>query len=153
MSNWTWEEENDSYLEDLGFDTVLAASAAAGFQHTSGAYVTTKIPPSYNGQTLWFTYEDMVEDWSDLTELHNDKRGPALKSRLEGPAATYKHYLDRTKLKEDNGVEYFLNTLRPFFVKGTNSVFLWRFMQIFRFHPDSKICNSGLERSSSFIRR
>ena len=33
-----------------------------------------------------------------------------------------------------NGVTYFKATLRPHFVKGVQSVFLWRFFQIFRFN-------------------
>ena len=43
--------------------------------------VTTKIPPSYDGRRLWFTYENEVEDWCDITELSPEKRGPALRNR------------------------------------------------------------------------
>ena len=62
------------------------------------------------------------------------KRGPALRNRLEGAAATYKHFLDHAQLVSEEGVNYFLKTLRPFFVKNPNSTFLWRFMHIMRFH-------------------
>ena len=44
--------------------------------------VTTKIPPAYDGRTSWFTYEEEVEDWCDLTELDAEKQCPALKQRL-----------------------------------------------------------------------
>ena len=51
---------------------------------------TTKIPPSYNGKTSWFAYEDAVYDWIDITELDEVKQGPALKNGLKDEAATYK---------------------------------------------------------------
>ena len=49
--------------------------------------VTTKVPPSYDGRGSWFAYEDAIDDWCDITELDADKRGPALRNRLEGEAA------------------------------------------------------------------
>ena len=80
--------------------------------------VTTEIPPSFDGKTSWFAYEDAIDDWCDITELDDEKRGPALHYRLEGDAAIYKKILDRDALKKkDEGVLYFKRTLRPFFVK------------------------------------
>ena len=76
-----------------------------------------------------------MDEWCDITELSEDRRGPALRNRLEGDAAVYKSMLDREQLKHpDTGVEYYKKTLRPHFVKGTTSVFLWRFIQLTRFH-------------------
>ena len=49
--------------------------------------VTTKVPPSYDGRSSWFAYEDAIDDWCDITELDADKRGPALRNRLEGEAS------------------------------------------------------------------
>ena len=101
---------------------------------------TTKIPPGYDGTTSWFHFEEQVEDWTDVTELDGEKRGPALKNRLEGTAATYKTLLDRDRLKESTqadpniGVRYLLNYLRPHFVKGGQSVFLWRLFAFFKAH-------------------
>ena len=41
--------------------------------------------------------------------------------------------LDNEQLRDErNGVAYFKGTLRPYFVKGANRVFLWRFMRLFR---------------------
>ena len=56
--------------------------------------VTTKVPPSYDGRSSWFAYEDAIDDWCDITELDGDKRGPALRNRLEGEAAIHKRLLD-----------------------------------------------------------
>ena len=36
--------------------------------------VTTKIPPSFDGKTSWFAYEDAIDDWCDVTELDDEKR-------------------------------------------------------------------------------
>ena len=87
--------------------------------------VTTKVPPSYDGRSSWFAYEDAIDDWCDITELDGDKRGPALRNRLEGEAAIHKRLLDRDRLKDpNNGVKYFKSFLRPLFVKGAANVFL-----------------------------
>lgn len=46
--------------------------------------------------------------------------------------------LDNERLRDpDDGVQYFLRTIRPFFVKGTNHVFLWRFLQFFKTYRGS----------------
>ncbi|CAE7808499.1 Cpr, partial [Symbiodinium sp. KB8] len=97
--------------------------------------VTTKVPPSYDGRSSWFAYEDAIDDWCDITELDGDKRGPALRNRLEGEAAIHKRLLDRDRLKDpNNGVKYFKSFLRPLFVKGAANVFLYRFQQFMNLH-------------------
>ena len=80
--------------------------------------ITTKIPPAFDGKTSWFQYEELIDDWVDLTTLATDKHGPALKNRLTGEAAVYKKLLDRDILKTDQGVKHFKDTLRPNFVRG-----------------------------------
>ena len=92
-----------------------------------GAKMSAKVPPSWSGgeASAWFAFEELVQDWVDLTTLDVDKRGPALKSRLTGSARDYRTELVRTKLKEPNGVNYFLETLRPFYVRGREHVFLY----------------------------
>ena len=52
--------------------------------------MTTKVALAYDGRTRFFAYEDAVADWCDITELEADKRGPALRNRLEDEAAVYK---------------------------------------------------------------
>ena len=85
--------------------------------------LTTKIPPMFDGTTSWFQYEELIDDWLDLTTLDADKHGPALKNRLMGEAAVYKSLLDRDVLKTRDGVKHFKEVLRPNFVKGTQSIF------------------------------
>ena len=94
--------------------------------------MTPKIPPGYDGRTSWMAFEEMVLDWEDITVLDREKRGPALKGRLNGEAAIFKPMLEREKLKRADGVDYFLSTLRPEFVKGAQAIFLYRFFGFLR---------------------
>ena len=101
--------------------------------------VSTKNPPAYDGRSSWFSYEEAVEDWIDLTELDPEKQGPALKNRLEGEAAVYKPLLERDLLRDPaEGVKYFLSTLRPHFIKGVQSIFMWRFFQQLKSHRQNQ---------------
>jgi len=65
--------------------------------------------------------------------LTPERLGPSLKNALVGAAEFYKTMLNNTELKNPHdGVRHFKDTLRPYFVKGVNHVFLWRFLQLFR---------------------
>ena len=35
--------------------------------------ITPKVPPHYNGLTSWFNYEELIDDWIDITTLDEDK--------------------------------------------------------------------------------
>ena len=112
---------------------------------------TTKIPPSFDGKTSWFAYEDAIDDWCDITELDDEKRGPALRNRLEGDAKTI---LDRDALKyKEEGVLYFKRTLRPFFVKGSVNVFLYRFQQFMNLRRDSSDLMKWMSRFQIQLKR
>ena len=78
-------------------------------------------------------YEDTIDDWCDIIELDNDKRGPA-----STKPSRRKRLLDRERLKDpNNGVKYFKNFLRSLFVKGAVNVFLYRFQQFMNLHHGS----------------
>ena len=96
--------------------------------------VTTKVPTGFDRKTSWFAFEDAIDDWCDITELESEELGPALRNRLEGEAAVYKRLLDRDDLRQPNarGVDYFKRTLTPHFVKGAQTVFLYRFMKFMK---------------------
>ena len=55
-------------------------------------------------------------------------------SRLGSPESPqYKNKtLDRKRLASRDGVEYFKQKMRPFFIKGEQYVFLWRFLGLFK---------------------
>ena len=80
-------------------------SLAVGDQAGPGLQCTPKIPPSFDGRSSWFAYEEAVDDWVDISTLDAEKQGPSLKNRLEGDAAIYKSLLDRDRLRDpDHGV-------------------------------------------------
>ena len=89
--------------------------------------ITPKIPPSCDGTTSWFKYEELIEDWPDVRVLDTRKQGPALKNKLHGNAEKYRGLLNRDAVKAEDGDKYFRDKLRPHSVKGAYSVFLWRF--------------------------
>ena len=123
------------YEEDLGdFPTFSAENRLA--QCMVGAYraestdhwtaargISTNIPPLFDGPTSWFKYEELIDDWLDLTMLEAGKRGPAMKNRLVGDAEMHNGLLNRESLKAEDGVKYFRDTLRPHFIKGAQSFF------------------------------
>ena len=45
--------------------------------------------PLFDGSTSWFKYEELIDDWLDLTVLEGRKRGPALKNRVVGDAKDF----------------------------------------------------------------
>ena len=61
--------------------------------------MTTKVAPAYDGRTSFFAFEDAIDYWCDITELEAEKRGPALRNRLEGDAAQYKRLLGEIQMK------------------------------------------------------
>ena len=119
------EHSGEGYLEDSFKTEELPA----------GALLTSKIAPAFNGRQSWFAYEELIEEFLDITVLDDDKVGPALRSRLIGDAAVYKPLFDRDLLKlgdKERVVEYFKSVLRPNFIKGSQHVFLWRFLSLFK---------------------
>ena len=85
--------------------------------------MTPKVPLQFDGQSSWFEYEDLIDDWLGITTLDPEKHGPSLKNALVGAASFYKSMLDNTLLRDaDRGLSHFKDTLRPHFVKGVNHV-------------------------------
>ena len=113
-----------------------------------------KIAPAWDGRGSWFTYEEIVQDWLDITSIDPDKRGPALRARMLGDALAYKPLLVRERLTRPDGVEYFLSSLRKEYVKDAPSIYFWRFlnfmklrkggMDLARWMPRYEICHQRL---------
>ena len=57
-------------------------SFTAGDIAGPGIQPTPKIPPSFDGRSSWFSYEEAVDDWVDITTLEAEKQGPSLKTDL-----------------------------------------------------------------------
>eukprot|EP00438_Fugacium_kawagutii_P014944 Skav228845 [mRNA] locus=scaffold2630:88:7077:+ [translate_table: standard] len=126
---------DDELIPDDHDTDPIEAALAAEESAPHGVRMTPKMPPTFDGQSSWFEYEDLIDDWLGITTLQPERHGPSLKNSLVGAAAFYKNMLDNVQLRNaENGITYFKNTLRPFFVKGTNHVFLYRFLTFFRLH-------------------
>ena len=127
--------------EDFKFD-YDAFSTSQNTQHGRGSSFSSgnllkpgerfnaKVPPSFNGGS-WFQYEEDVRDWLTMTDLSEERQGPALKNAIQGHMVwLQKKTLLRTELIKKDGVEYLLNKLRPHYLKGATHIFLFR-MKIF----------------------
>ena len=122
---------NEEQLRIVSYEEPEAYAAASHSENRMGIKMTPKVPPQFDGQSSWFEYEDLIDDWIGIATLDADKQGPSLKNALIGSASFYKSMLNNALLRDpDRGLAHF--TLRPYFVKGVNHVFLWRFLQMFR---------------------
>ena len=124
----------DSDEEQLQIQTYQEpeAYAANTIDNRTGIKMTPKVPPQFDSQFIWFEYEDLIDDWLGITTLDADKHGPSLKNALAGTVSFYKSMLGNALLRDpDRGLSHFKGTLRPYFVKGVNHVFLSRFLQLF----------------------
>ena len=54
----------------------------------------------------------------NLTQIEAGNRGPPLMNRLVGDASIYKKLLDQKPLTSEDGVKYFMKTVRPHFTRG-----------------------------------
>ena len=54
--------------------------------------MTTRVALAYDRRTSFFAFEDAIDDWCDITELEAERRGPALRNRLEGDAVNTEGY-------------------------------------------------------------
>ena len=110
-----------------------AASQACGMSDKMLSHlgITPKVAPAYDGTTSWFEYEQLIDDWCDITRLDESKRGVSQNEALRSckPA---KKTLDRTTLTAADGVEHFNRKLRPYFVKDEQYIFVWRFLGVFK---------------------
>ena len=139
MSRHGYDDDDDFDIVDADgwnqFDSYAMRRAPQQPSIHMTQQMTTKVAPAYDGRTSFFAFEDAIDDWRDITELEPEKRGPALRNRLEGGAQQYKKLLDREMLRDPNdGVNYFKRFLRPHFIKGAQSVFLHRLMQLMKYN-------------------
>ena len=126
-------DSDEEQLQIVSYEEPEAYAATSHSENRMCIKMTPKVPPQFDGQSSWFEYEDLIDDWLGITTLDADKHGPSLKNALIGSASFYKSMLDNALLRDpDRGLAHFKDTLRRYFVKGVNHVFLWRFLQMFR---------------------
>ena len=93
-------------------------------QSIEKALFTKKYAPAFDGKMPWFTFEDAVEDWVDITESKPEKQGLELRNRLTGDAEYMKNLLEKEKLKDpDNGVTISWRRCVSYTSRGMRSFF------------------------------
>jgi len=131
VTSYTLQEGGDDLDIEMSYHSENHAFAGSGL--APGEYFNAKVAPAFDGRGPWFVFEEMVQDWQDITIIDETKRGAHLRNRLSGEAVVYRTTLDREKLADkDNGVQYFMDTLRPHFLKGVQNVFLYRLFQFMK---------------------
>ena len=116
-----------------GFMEAYTSMAKPSYtEETLNLSMTANQPPLCDGKVSWFRYEELVDDWVTITTVEASKRGPLLKSRLTGDAYMYKAVLQNDLSQDpDEGVNYFKNTLKEYFLKGARNVYLYRLLSFF----------------------
>ena len=97
------QAENNEKLADSGVGAYRAESTDL---HAARSGITAKFPPLFDGSTSWFKYEELTDNWLDLTVIKAEKRGPALKNRLVRNAELHERLLNRESLRDATGVKY-----------------------------------------------
>eukprot|EP00434_Breviolum_minutum_P033647 symbB.v1.2.029774.t1/scaffold3295.1/size59563/3 len=104
------DQEDVELLGSSGEEEPATTALAAMPDHQckGSIKVTPKIPPTFDGVSSWFEFEELIDEWVGITTLSGEKLGPSLKNSLVGAAEYYKNMLDNSILRD-----------------------LWRFMQLF----------------------
>ena len=135
------DSHGDTEIDDIDIVDHEAFAMRRGNPQTTNIHMTqmtTKVAPAYGGRTNFFAFEDAIDDWCNITELEAKKGGRTLRNRLGRDAVHYKRFLDREMLRDPNeGVNYFKRFLRPHFIKGAQTVALYRFMQFMKHNRGS----------------
>ena len=134
--HFSWTNNASDFQDALDEEMALMgeATTAASSDLKPGERFNHKVAPSFDGIERWYVFEELVRDWCDITSIDVKQRGPHLRNRLTGSAIVFKPQFDKTKLKEEDGVEYFLDFLRPHHLKDADAVFLFRLVQYMRIH-------------------
>ena len=136
MTDWN-DPDEDAYHHDEDDHEVFGTNEDR--QLLKGRTFSSKVPPQFRGDTSWFSFEDAIEEWCSITNMEPRLRGPNLKNSLLGNAHWMKPLLNIPKLQdEQTGVQYFIRTLRPHFIKGNEHVFLWRFLRFINLRRGGK---------------
>ena len=60
--------------KDSAESLVGAYCAESTFDNTAGSGITTNFPPLFDGPTSWVKYEELIDDWLDVTVLEETKK-------------------------------------------------------------------------------
>ena len=122
-SSWKW------------YEPCTMTKGAQQLANHMAQQVTRKVDPSYDGKTSFFAFEDATDDWCDITELEPEKRGPdsCFEEQTRRRCICLQRLLNRELLRDPtDGVNYLKRFLQPRFIKGAQTVFLYRFIQFMK---------------------
>ena len=77
MTDWPIELDQENELYDAW---------ATDERQPQGLQFTPKVAPSFHGRTLWFAFEEVIDDCSDIKTLTPERQSPRLNTRLVGDA-------------------------------------------------------------------
>ena len=82
------DDEEERWYNAQGAALAAKPVANYGGQHkqrvAKGEFMkmNKKVPPYFDGKKSWFTFEDELDDWVELTEETPEKQGILVKQRL-----------------------------------------------------------------------
>ena len=97
--------------------------------------MTAKVPPSYDGTSSLFAYEENVGELLLITTIEPDKQAALLRFRLKGTAIACRKLLDADRLKQAGAVKYYLDTLRFFVHEGPGTCFPMVVSEVIHVYP------------------
>ena len=101
------------------------------------------MPPLFDGNISYFSYEKAVFEWCAITTVEEDKRGVLLKHSMSGHALMWREFMEDSDLMKkgcfDNlrpgvteGVKILLSSVKTHMIKDAKSVYLFRLTQFHR---------------------
>ena len=62
-------DSDEEQLQIVSYEEPEAYAAASHSENRMGIKMTPKVPPQFDGQSSWFEYEDLIDDWLGITAL------------------------------------------------------------------------------------
>ena len=125
-------DSDEEQLQIVSYEEPEAYAAASHSENRMGIKMTPKVPPQFDGQSSWFEYEDLIDDWLGITALDADKHGPSLKMPSLVPLLFISRCSTMPYSEIQIGPRSFQGHIETLLAKSVNHVFLWRFLQMFR---------------------
>ena len=80
-------DSDEEQLQIVSYEEPEAYAATSHSENRMGIKMTPKVPPQFDGQSSWFEYEDLIDDWLGITTLasfYADKHGPSVRDHIIG---------------------------------------------------------------------
>ena len=64
--------DSDEELQIQTYEEPDAFAASSSDMRSSGIKMTPKVPRQFDGQSSWFEFEDLIDDWLGITTLDQE---------------------------------------------------------------------------------